>query len=269
MKTLSNTSVKVSVVEITPEDAEILLSKYMHNRPTNKANIRTYVKYMTEGKWELNGEPIIIDDKGLTIDGYHRLSACVQSGHSFQTVFVEGIKHDTWLTLDTGKTRSAGDVFGVEGISNPLQKAAIVSKYLSLHNGQGVCDDSGAFARIRTSGKTRGDLVKMYKKHEEAFDGVSSMASKYAKYIKGIVAASITGGVTAYLHIDKGYKLEELDNFWNKVASSTLPLYTSGRTRLLSVTGLDKQKVLMDMWNKYISSKEGIRVNIASVTIFK
>lgn len=41
------------------------------------------------------------------------------------------------------------------------------------------------------------------------------------------------------------------------------------RNRLLSVRGQDKQKTVTDMWNKYISSKENIRVNIASAIIFK
>ena len=41
------------------------------------------------------------------------------------------------------------------------------------------------------------------------------------------------------------------------------------RNRLLSVRGQDKQKTVTDMWNKYISSKENIRVNITSAIIFK
>lgn len=64
-------------------------------------------------------------------------------------------------------------------------------------------------------------------------------------------------------------KVDTLDDFWNKVSTSTLPLYTSGRNRLLSVRGQDKQKVVTDLWNKYISSKENIRVNITSAIIFK
>lgn len=92
---------------------------------------------------------------------------------------------------------------------------------------------------------------------------------KYKKYTKGLLHASMIGGVTAYLVLDKKHKLDTLDDFWNKVSTSTLPLYTSGRNRLLSVRGQDKQKVVTDLWNKYISSKENIRVNITSAIIFK
>lgn len=59
MKTLKS-SLKFSVVEITPKDAEV-----------------------------------IINDKGLTDNGYHRLAACIQAGVPFQTVLIEGVKHET------------------------------------------------------------------------------------------------------------------------------------------------------------------------------
>ena len=101
MKTLKS-SLKFSVVEITPKDAEVLLSKYLHNRPISRDNINKYAIQMSEGKWHLNGEAIIINDKGLTDNGYHRLAACIQAGVPFQTVLIEGVKHETWTTIDTG-----------------------------------------------------------------------------------------------------------------------------------------------------------------------
>lgn len=61
------TSLKFSVVEITPKDAEVLLSKYLHNQPISRDK---YAIQMSEGKWHLNGEAIIINDKGLTDNGY-------------------------------------------------------------------------------------------------------------------------------------------------------------------------------------------------------
>lgn len=50
----------------------------------------------------------------------HRLAACIQAGVPFQTVLIEGVKHETWTTIDTGKTRSAGDVFGIMGLPRKL-----------------------------------------------------------------------------------------------------------------------------------------------------
>lgn len=51
MKTLKS-SLKFSVVEITPKDAEVLLSKYLHNRPISRDNINKYAIQMSEGKSE-------------------------------------------------------------------------------------------------------------------------------------------------------------------------------------------------------------------------
>lgn len=120
MKTLKS-SLKFSVVEITPKDAEVLLSKYLHNRPISRDNINKYAIQMSEGKWHLNGEAIIINDKGLTDNGYHRLAACIQ----------------------------AGDVFGIMGITNPTQKASIVAKYYALTKGLKGLADAGALHRLR------------------------------------------------------------------------------------------------------------------------
>ena len=95
MKTLKS-SLKFSVVEITPKDAEVLLQKYLHNRPISGDNVTKYSIQMSKGKWHLNGEAIIINDKGLTGNGYHRLAACIQAGVPFQTVLIEGVKHELW-----------------------------------------------------------------------------------------------------------------------------------------------------------------------------
>lgn len=173
MKTLKS-SLKFSVVEITPKDAEVLLSKYLHNRPISRDNINKYAIQMSEGKWHLNGEAIIINDKG-----YHRLAACIQAGVPFQTVLIEGVKHETWTTIDTGKTRSAGDVFGIMGITNPTQKASIVAKYYALTKGLKGLADAGALHRLRG---TRQDLLNMYRKHETTFDEVTGLALKYNKH---------------------------------------------------------------------------------------
>ena len=65
----------------------------------------------------------------------------MHTGVPFQTVLIEGVKHETWTTIDTGKTRSAGDVFGIMGITNPTQKASIVAKYYALTKGlKGLAD---------------------------------------------------------------------------------------------------------------------------------
>lgn len=47
MKTLKS-SLKFSVVEITPKDAEVLLSKYLHNRPISRDNINKYAIQMSD-----------------------------------------------------------------------------------------------------------------------------------------------------------------------------------------------------------------------------
>lgn len=110
-----------------------------------------------------------------------------------------------------------------------ITNPTIVTKYYALTKGLKGLADAGALHRLRGTGQ---DLLNMYRKHETTFDEVTGLALKYTK---GLLHASMIGG----------------------------------RNRLLSVRGQDKQKVVTDLWNKYISSKENIRVNITSAIIFK
>lgn len=257
------------VTIITPEIAQQLLDRYIHNRPTSNDSIRKYAKQMAAGKWKLNGEPIIIDSEGYCVNGFHRLSGCISSGTSFETLVVEGVEHETWTTVDTGKVRSAGDVFGIAGITNPISKASIVAKFVALCNGLNGLADSGSLHRLRCTDITREDLLNKYLEFQDKFDEIISMCAKYSKYSKGLVPTSMLGGMSSYLYIDKAYTLDYIDEFWNRALTSALPLYTSGRGRLLNVRGQDKQKVITDMWDKYRANKESVRVNITAIKIFE
>lgn len=57
------TNIKAETVEINPREA--LRNTFQDNRRTYNDNIRKYAKQMKDGKWRLNGEPIIVDDQGM------------------------------------------------------------------------------------------------------------------------------------------------------------------------------------------------------------
>lgn len=107
------------------------------------------------------------------MNGYHRLSACIEAGVPFRTLLVP---HETWTTVDTGK---------------------------------------------------------------------------YSATLKGIITPSMLGGIIAYLYIQKGYKFSKLEEFVDRLATSGLSIYATGRVKLKSCRGFDKQKAICDIWNKF------------------
>lgn len=115
---LSKLTITSEVVTVTPELAVKWLECNTHNRPISQNKVNTYAADMKNGKWELNGEPIIFDNEGTLQDGQHRLWASVESHSSFKTVVTRGTDPATFKTIDTGKARLATDVLAISGYKN-------------------------------------------------------------------------------------------------------------------------------------------------------
>lgn len=106
------------VETITPEIAKELLSRNSGNRSINDVHVNRLAKQMSNNQFDLNGDAIRITDDGSLIDGQHRLSACVKSGVSFQSLIVRGLPKKAFLTIDQGKHRSHGDTLSALGEKN-------------------------------------------------------------------------------------------------------------------------------------------------------
>lgn len=107
--------IRLAVEEITPRRAAALLERYGRNRPLNKSKLSLFEQDMASGSWFVNGEAIIIDRSGRPLNGAHRLTACIESGHAFVSVVVYGIDRDVFSSIDTGTSRSLRDVLSVRG----------------------------------------------------------------------------------------------------------------------------------------------------------
>lgn len=119
---------------ISPERAEIMLQWNDRNRPISQHTIRRYQAAMSAGQWTYTGEAIIFSKDHL-IDGQHRLMACVKSGKPFDALVVFGAPDDAFAFIDVGKTRTAGDIFGIHGVTNAKAAAAAIAWVIGYENG--------------------------------------------------------------------------------------------------------------------------------------
>lgn len=110
--------IKHTVETVTPKKAAEWLKRNINNRPLPESEIQFLAGAMLDGKWELNGDAIRFNTNGDLIDGQTRLSACVRSGVSFQTLVVRGLQHSTFNTFDGGRRRTAKDDLHVRGEKN-------------------------------------------------------------------------------------------------------------------------------------------------------
>ncbi|MFC3126141.1 hypothetical protein ACFOD4_13820 [Pseudoroseomonas globiformis] len=116
-----------SIELVTPESATGLLQ---HKRPSAAENtnaINAYAEAMRDGRWILNGMPIILSRGGILLDGVQRLRACIKAGVPFLTVLAQNIPDDVLHTIDQQRRRSFAGVLEARGIphAHALQSALV------------------------------------------------------------------------------------------------------------------------------------------------
>ena len=110
-QTKKRTNLSVELVFVTPEVAKRYLMQNTKNRKQSTRNVSFLAEQMRKGLFLENGESIVFDKYGRLTDGQHRLFSIIKSGKSFYIPIVRGVDTDSMATYDTGKNRSAADVF--------------------------------------------------------------------------------------------------------------------------------------------------------------
>ncbi|CAN7445305.1 hypothetical protein [Mesorhizobium sp. LjRoot246] len=113
-----------SVERITPEIAAGMLQRVIGNGRIDQAILQAFERDMREGRWVLNGSPIVLATDGRVLDGRARLHACVRSASSFETLLVRGVQPDTFETIDSVRKRTLADVLSIR---NEIHGRALAS----------------------------------------------------------------------------------------------------------------------------------------------
>lgn len=120
---------------LTPEICAKLLEKSedFNFRKMKQYLVDTYAALIKAGKWDLTGEPIIIDDRGHVIDGQHRLAGCVKAGVPFTTWVIRGVVESQYL--NSGIPRKLKDLLEHHGYVNTTTLASIARLSIAYENG--------------------------------------------------------------------------------------------------------------------------------------
>ena len=110
--------IKSGLQIITPEMAKKYLNDQAKNRKWRRDFVDRYKTEMLAGRWHVNGQPIIFDEKGRMVDGQHRMMAIVESKKPIEMLVVSGVRSGLESTIDMGKARTLGDVFQLKGVKN-------------------------------------------------------------------------------------------------------------------------------------------------------
>lgn len=116
------------MIEITPEFARLLLARNPDNRTVKTNQVETIARDIREGRWEANGETVVVSRDGELNDGQHRLSACVLADRAIVTLLAFGMERETRQTIDSNQiTRTPGDFLTMAGIDDGNNIAAIAA----------------------------------------------------------------------------------------------------------------------------------------------
>jgi hypothetical protein len=149
---------------ITPDIARRRLANMILNRTTDWSRVRQYAAAMAARRWAHNGETLQVGVSGKTLNGQHRYLACAESGQDFQAWVIYNVPEETITTMDTGKSRSAGDVLAMHGVGSSYTVAGAVRWLMKIGRG-------GA-PMVNIEGVTNEDVLAWCDEHPDIQDSV-------------------------------------------------------------------------------------------------
>jgi hypothetical protein len=245
---------------INPYEAKKLLKGNLSNRTLNHNRVTKYACDIKKGLWvEDTGELIKISRNGRIIDGQHRLEAIIRAGVGIFLHVAYDVQDDVFQVIDSGKPRSAGDVFKIAGVKNYNHLAAIIQLYNNIYKNEST--SASVTIENRLSAK---ELLYLYKENNKYWDDIVKRSINYRLAFQGVLSISEIGSLMALFD---NYGDVESDRFMFQlckgvdVKNNTIILL---RNKLISdklntqhkMTASIRRALIIKTWNCFIQNKE-------------
>jgi hypothetical protein len=202
---IENPGVPAERWRITPKMAEVMLGWNTRNRPVAAGKVKQYANLMRDGRWRYTGEPIIFSRLRL-IDGQKRLAAAIMSGATIDALVVFAVGDDAFPFIDVGQTRTAGDIFAINGVKNYSSMSAATQFVVGYENGQ-----YSAAANMSVARGDHDQLYQSYLKHSSLQD------SSWVVSVFGRVKLISPSMMCAIHYLCARKARAEADDFFRKV----------------------------------------------------
>lgn len=133
---------------ISPEIAELWLTRNTANRPIRATRVNTMARDMAVGQWIYTGESIKFAADGRLLDGQHRLMAIIKSGETVKMLVVTGLEGSSQQYMDAGARRTAADALSLRGEAHSSVLSSTVRFAINIQRGQSVKHDGVSHAEI-------------------------------------------------------------------------------------------------------------------------
>jgi hypothetical protein len=196
-------------VKVTPALARKFLSRNReNNRRPKTAKVASYARDIAAGRWLLTGEALKFDTDGYLMDGQNRLMAVIEARKSAHFSVMWDLDPKTMLVMDTGASRTFGDVLAVAyGTRDKYNVSSVVRWILAIEAGVWR-GHGGGF------NPTHAELVERYDRAPDTFDTAGTRGRDVA--LEGLGVASAAG--TAY-YLFADIHGEEVKGFFDSLIS--------------------------------------------------
>jgi hypothetical protein len=182
-------TITAELVKVTPELAsKWLKEKNLHNRPVTSSHVRFLASQMEKGEWSPTGQTIQFSDTDRLLDGQHRLYAIIESKKPQTILIVSGVPDSSQAVIDTGKTRSAGDVLKMSGVANHTITAAMIKNFMRFRA------DITSYGGDKKVYHTNSGVLEEFNKDKTLYAQTALYAQSLYKAGTGMLPASVIGG---------------------------------------------------------------------------
>lgn len=242
------------VADLTPALGRVLLNRNAGNRKQRDSVARSYARDMASGRWDMNGQPIVIAKDGTMNDGQHRCMAVGVANTAVPAIFVFGVERETRQTLDQGAVRSLADYLEMDGITHSAARAT-VARFLWLYT------NTNALFSSTLAKPTKTELREVVDSDQDSSNRGKTIIDSI-KFVDGKKVVRVLGGVPfmAFIHLVlRRQNRAEADKFINTLIDGTglekgSPILYA-RNRLMGEHGkISRQlraELMFKSWNAY------------------
>ena len=237
------------LAKITPAMAERWLEGNVLNRKIKDKIVKFYADQMARGLWLQNGSTLVFASDGTLLDGQHRLWACIDAKVPFTTLVAEGIDKASFSTIDTGASRTAGDVVNIAGYKQASAMLAGAAQHIITYK---KCAAGGFKTKV-----PRTEVLKFVQENpplRELVTIASSIKSPVRKHAAVVTAICFMA--------EKKYP-QQVRNFLRKfmtgeelTAKSPILILRNRFIAEINLRPQDRLTLTANAWNAYVDGKQ-------------
>lgn len=200
---------------MTPEWASQILERNTHNRSVRPVLVRQIASDIVCGRWLLTPQTVSIASDGRLLDGQHRLMAVIKSGEAVQMMLATNCPIECFTAIDTGQSRTPGDILRIEGVRNATTVGSIIRLAHLYTRIPGLVWDN------QSGMVSKQELLEVYRSDPDIWDEVTRLAVGFAK--SPCVQISAVG---AFLYLYRSLDAPGADD--ESLSQDYLKLYCTG-----------------------------------------